>query len=264
MKINIGPAGIPLGCKGGILDAIKYVKKIGLNAIEIEFVRGVRMNNELAKKVGELAKSLDIKLSIHAPYFINLCNEEKVKASEKRILDSCERAYHMGANIVVFHPGYYGKKSSEECFDMVLSSCKEMAKKYPGVFLGLETTGKKSQFGTLEEIMKIHSKVKECLPVIDFAHIYARNNGNINYEEIFSKTKDLKFLHTHFSGIEFTEKGERKHLPISKSKPDYKEIAKNILKQKIKEITLISESPLLEKDALMMKNYIESIGFKFK
>lgn len=265
MKILLGPAGIPIDCKGGVLEAIKYVKKIGLQAMEVEFVRGVKMSNELAKKVGELAKNLEIKLSVHAPYFINLCNPEKAKDSMKRILDSCERAQHMHANVVVFHAGYYGNYSKEKCMEMVLSACEDMSKRCGDVLLGLETTGKQSQFGTLEEIIKICNKVKSCIPVIDFAHIYARNNGLLDYDKIFSQIKIFKSLHTHFSGIEFTSKGERKHLPIEKSKLNHKEIAKSILSQKwIKEIVMISESPLLEKDALTMKKYFEELGYVFE
>ncbi|MBU5678684.1 MAG: TIM barrel protein [Candidatus Aenigmarchaeota archaeon] len=265
MKIKLGPAGIPLGCKGGILEAIKYVKKIGLQAIEVEFVRGVKMSNELAEKVGKIAKENEVAISVHAPYFINLCNPEKIKDSIKRILDSCERAQRMHANVVVFHPGYYGKYSKEECYEIVLDACDEMSKKCNDVLLGLETTGKHSQFGTLEEIMKICNKVNSCVPVIDFAHIYARNNGKIDYENIFSVVKKFKYLHTHFSGIEFSKKGERKHLPIKKSKPNPKELARAILSQKwVEEIVMISESPLLEKDAILMKNYFEELNYKFE
>lgn len=265
MKIMLGPAGIPLECKGGVIEAIKYVKKIGLQAMEVEFVQGVRMSNELATKVGNVAKENEIVLSVHAPYFINLCNPEKLKDSMKRILDSCERAKRMGAKVVVFHAGYYGKNSKEECFKMVLDACSEMSKRCNEVLLGLETTGKHSQFGTLEEIIKICEEVESCVPVIDFAHIYARNNGNIDYEKLFSMIKKFKFLHTHFSGIEYTKKGERKHLPIQKSKPNHKELARAILSQKwIKEIVMISESPLLEKDALVMKRYFEELGYNFE
>lgn len=264
MKIMIGTAGIPLGCKGGILEAIKYIKKIGLQAMEVEFVRGVKMSNELAEKVGKIAKENEITLSIHAPYFINLCNPEKLEVSMKRILDSCERAKRMGAKVVVFHAGYYGNHSKEECFKIISDACKEMSRGCDKVLLGLETTGKHSQFGTLEEIIKICKEVESCVPVIDFAHIYARNNGSIEYDKIFSELKRFKFLHTHFSGIDFTIKGERKHLPIKVAKPNHKELAKAILSQKwIEDIVMISESPLLEKDAFIMKKYFEELNYIF-
>lgn len=269
MKIFLGPAGVPTRCKGGTVNGIKCVHDIGLNAMEVEFVHGVKMGNSLAKDVGLVAQKLGVRLSVHAPYFINLCNPEKVKDSMKRILDSCERAYQMSADVVVFHPGYYGKLSEDKCFNAVLDACKEMTRELnkrgiKNVHLGLETTGKKSQFGTLEEIVEICKKVKQCVPVIDFAHIYARNSGKIDYNEIFDKLKVLKpkHIHSHFSGIEYSEKGERRHLPITRAKPDFKELAKVIFLRKIS-ITIISESPVLEQDSLLMKKEFEKLGYNF-
>lgn len=261
----LGPAGIPLGSSGGVIEGIKYVNKIGLQAMEIEFVRSIYMSNELAKRVGEVAGKEKIALSIHAPYYINLCNPEKLEASKKRIIDSCERAFHLGARIVVFHPGYYSSLSKQEAFECVLNACKEISEEIDKeVFLGLETTGKSSQFGTLEEIIKICKKIRQCRPVIDFAHVYARNNGKIDYNKIFDEISNFDFIHAHFSGIEFNEKGEKRHLQISGSKPDFKELARVILKRRIKEITIISESPLLEKDAIIMKKCFEGLGYNFK
>ncbi len=103
------------------LVGLKRVAELGLSSMEIEFVRGVAMKNDLADEVGDLAKELGIELSVHCPYFINLCSaeEEKIKASQKRILDSVERCHHMGARVAVFHPGYYGSLSPEAAYDMV-------------------------------------------------------------------------------------------------------------------------------------------------
>lgn len=267
MKIRIGPAGLPT-TSSNILDGIETVSKLGLSAIEVEFVRGVHMGSELAKQVGKLAEKLDIRISVHAPYYINLCNPEKVVDSEKRILLSCERANEMNASVVVFHPGFYGKLGPGEAYEMVIKSCKMMAehikKSKQNVKLGLETTGKKSQFGNLEEIIKICKSVEMCVPVVDFSHIYARNGGKINYQEIFSSLVELNLeeIHCHFSGIEFTDSGERRHLPIGEGGPDFKGLAKEIMNNKISS-TLICESPLLEKDALVMKKIFEKQGFVF-
>jgi len=267
--IYLGPAGVPVSCeRRDTISGLRKVHELGLNAMEVEFVQGVRMSNNIAKKVGEEAEKLNIKLSVHAPYFINLCNPEKVEASIKRILDSCERASYMKAKVVVFHPGYYGNLSKEDAFDMVKENIERIVEIIEDnnweVFLGLETTGKHSQFGTLDEIMKIVKKEKRCVPVIDFAHIYARNLGKIDYGKIFDELSKLKidFIHSHFSGIEFTEKGEKRHLPIDTGKPDFKELAKEILKRKIN-IAIISESPILEQDSLKMKEIFESLGYSF-
>lgn len=269
--IWLGPAGIPTVSKErSTLAGLKTVSGLRLNAMEIEFVRRVGMNNEAAKEVGELAEKLNIRLSIHCPYFVNLCSQEKEKleASKKRILDSVERAYHMGANIVVFHPGYYQKLTTEQAFEAVKMACKDLiglmeSNGIKNVRLGLETTGKKGQFGTLDEILEINKKLEQCEPVVDFAHIFARNNGRIDYKEILEKVRKLKHLHTHFSGVAFTENGERHHMMINSNRPPFEPLAQEILRRKL-DITLICESPVLEQDALIMKKTFEGLGYRFE
>ena len=265
----LGPGGLPTITKGDTIQALWDLKKLNLNAMEIEFVRGVYLKKETAIEIGKLAKKLGIKLSIHAPYFINLCNPEKIKKSQERILKSCEIGHYLGAKYIVFHPGYYGKLSPEKAYYLVKRSCEELAriieKNKWNVVLGLETTGKKSQFGTLEENLQISKEVRRCAPVIDFAHIYARNNGKINFGEILDKVKNFKELHTHFSGIEFSEKGEKKHLEILSKKPNFEELAKELIKRgfdKKRDIIIISESPILEQDSLKMKKILEKYSRK--
>ncbi len=248
--IRIGTAGLPRGVKNS-LEAVKWLHDNGLNAMEVEFVHGVNMSMETAKKLSDLASHLDIKLSVHAPYYINLCNPEKREASMKRIIDSAKRAKMFGG-ITVFHPGFYGKFSKEECANFVAEACKEMS----DYLLGPETTGKLSQFGTLDELLEISRKVENCVPVIDFAHIFARNQGKIDYEEILDKMKKFGHIHAHFSGINFGPKGEINHEPIGR--PDFVPLAK-LLKKKRIDITIICESPLLEEDALKMKRILDSL-----
>ena len=278
MKIWLGPAGIPIASKGkSTLEGIKCVSDLKLNGFEVEFVRGVKMSSDMAKKVGELSKKLKVRLSIHAPYYINLCSKEteKVKASKQRIIRSVERAHDMHADIVVFHPAYYGKLLEREAYQRVKEACEDINdtlndKGITDVKLGLETTGKVSQFGTLDEIVQICEELKYCSPVIDWAHIFARQAGRINFSNIFNKVSVLKpkHLHTHVSCIEFSPVGmkgignERYHLPLNTKKPDFKPLVKEILKRKI-DITLISESPILEQDALVMKKMFEENGYKF-
>lgn len=268
MNLFLGPAGIPIGATGSVIDGIVYVRKIGLNAMEVEFVHGVNMGNETAKKAGIAAKESNVRLSVHAPYYINLCNPEKKKDSEKRILDSCERAFHLNASTVVFHAGFYGKLSRKTAFDMVVESCMRMEDylktRGSNVLLGIETTGKKSQFGELSEIVDVCRIAKGCVPVIDFSHIYARNGGFLDVDELFGLVRKINpsHVHCHFSGIEFTPAGERRHLPIAEGGPDFQGIADGILKSRI-DTTVICESPLLEKDALAMKKIFEGKGYEF-
>jgi len=253
------------------------VAELGLNAMEVEFVRGVTMGAEMAREVGKLARELKVRLSVHCPYFINLCSteKEKVEASKRRILDSAERAQEMGAEIVVFHPGYYGKLTPEEAYEAVRNADEDMIERMRTeginrVYLGHETTGKVSAFGTLDEIIQLCEEFSKCRPVVDFAHIYARQAGKIDYREIFEKLKTLKLnnLHTHFTSMEWTraKKGgggnERRHLPLKFDKPSFLPLAQEILKRKLN-ITIISESPVLELDSIEMKKIFQSLGYTF-
>ena len=255
--IRLGPAGSPVK---STLDGLGYIKKIGLNAMEVEFTYGVRMRNELAKKIGELAEKLDISLSVHAPYYINLASSDKQKleASKKRILDSCERAHYLKASHVVFHAGFYGRLSDKECYKIIKKEIIEMQdiikenKWKTG--LAPETTGKKSQFGSLTELLKLRDEIK-CSICVDFAHLHARN-GSVNYAFIFDQLAKLKHIHSHFSGIEFSDKGERRHLIMEKA--DFLPLAREILKRKT-DITIISESPVTWQDSLKMREIIQEL-----
>jgi len=250
MAILVGSAGIGSPAKKG-LDKIA---KAGLKAAEVEFTHSVYMDNKMAKDVGKYAKKLNIRLSVHAPYYINLASDKKsvITASKKRILQSAERAHLLNAKYVVFHPGYYGRRDKDEVFDMVEYAVKEMQEvledKDFNVRLAPEVTGKVSQFGDLDELYELHKKIK-CAVCVDFAHLKAKHKGKINYKQIFDVMKKFKFspLHAHFSGIEWTDKGEKKHL-LTDIK-DTKEIIKWCRKYKFN-ITLINESPDPLGDAL--------------
>jgi len=263
--IFLGPAGIPASAKGSTIDGIRRVAELGLNAIEVEFVYGVNMKTETAKEVGAVARGAAVRLSVHAPYYVNLCSGERAKlaASKKRIMESVERAEDMRADIVVFHPGFYGKLEKAEAFDRVAAACTELADNAPkDVKLGIETTGKSGAFGTLDEIVDVCKNVHGCVPVVDFAHIYARQAGKIDYEKVLDALNPLKLahVHSHFSNIEYTAKGERNHLVLD-GHPAFRPLAQDILKRKLG-ITIICESPVLELDALRMKRVFEKLGDK--
>jgi deoxyribonuclease-4 len=270
MRILVGTAGIPGSSEEhSTPGGIRRVKELGLHSMEVEFVRGVRMTPELAKEAGKVASELGIKLSVHAPYYINLCNPEKVSDSQKRIIDSCHRGHLMGSEVIVFHPGYYGKLEMDAAFDMVERACREMSDVIEenewNVKLGLETTGKVSQFGTVDEILSVCKGNKYCTPVIDWAHLFAKYQGAVDFKSILSKVVSAGYdtIHTHCSNIEFTEKGERRHLTMNHKQPDFEEIAKIILRSDVKEINIISESPDIEGDALFMKDVLEKSGHSF-
>lgn len=264
-KINLGPAG---NCAPDTFKSLEKLKQIGLQSQEIEFTFGVQMKNDTAKKVGELRKKLGIELSIHAPYYINLGTEDKgkLKKSFDWIFLSCERGHHLGAKNIVFHPGFYGKNDPDTTFSIIAKNIKflqkEIEKKKWHVVLAPETTGKLSAFGNLDEIIKL-AKESHCGFCVDFAHLFARKQGRIDFASVLDKLKSFKHIHSHFSSIAFTAKGEKNHLNISENKPSFTELAKEILKRKNIDITIIAESPRTWMDSLDMKKILERLGYKF-
>jgi len=255
-KILIGPAGIG----SPAIFGLKQIHSLKLNAAEIEFVRGIYLDIKKAKEIYEENKQLGISLSIHAPYYINLASEDKAKitASKKRIFDSCKIGHHLDAKYIVFHPAYYGKRSKEEVYELVKEAVIEIQDALSGggfdnVHLCPETTGKQSQFGDLNELLKLVKETK-CGLCVDFAHIYARNQGKIDYGLVCKSIKDVKYLTSHFSGINFGPKGERNHIRTEPAKA--KELLEYLNKYNI-DIRIINESPQCIEDAVMMKKILE-------
>ena len=251
--IRIGPA----GSDGlGNLKGVQKVAEVGLDCMEVEFTYGVRMDLKTAKAVGALAKEKGIILSVHAPYYINLASDEKDKfdASITRILDSCERAHAMGARIVVFHAGFYQKRTAGQTYELIKKAISGMQKNISRqgwqVKLCPEITGKPSQFGSLEELMRLKQQTG-CGITVDFSHLYARQQGEIDYAKILKKLP--KKFHAHFSGIEYGDKGERKH--VRTTKKFFEPLAGALIMHQV-DITIINESPKPYEDALMMKKLI--------
>lgn len=274
-KIRIGTSGIPISTEGNsTIDGVKRIAELNLNALEVSFTHGIHMSLETAKEIGKVASNLDIELSIHVPYFINLASEDKkiIEASKKRILDSLERGVAMNATVVAAHAGYYGKDKLRAT-QMVFEACKEINDKIEGngwnIDFGLETMGKQKSWGTLDEIINVCKKLKHLTPYLDAAHLYALQGGQVDYKNVFDKLEVLKLkkYNSHFSGIKYSLVGigrgnERQHVPMKEAGPDFENYAKEILKRNI-DITIISESPILEMDSLLMKNIFENLGHKF-
>lgn len=263
--IRLGPAG--LGGANKAVENLQYFARLGLKACEIAFTYGIYLKKLDAIRIGKVAKKLNIKLSIHCPYWINLASKEKIKIkqSKKRILDSCEHGHYLRAEYIVFHPGYYGKRTKEEIYEIIKEQILEMQKTIKKnkwkVKLAPETTGKINVFGSIEEILQL-VKDTNCSFCIDFAHVFSRNIGHIDYSKLLDKFKGFKYFHCHFSNIEYGSKGERWHLNMN-SHPPFKPLAKEILKRKLN-ITIISESPDTYLDSLKQKKIFEKIGYKFK
>ncbi|TRM88363.1 endonuclease IV, partial [Sulfolobus sp. E3] len=239
-----------------------------------EFVQGVRMSKETAQEAGEIAKELGVRLSVHAPYFINLCSEEeeKVKASKQRLLETADRAELLGADAIAIHIAFYGKMGPEECYQRVKAELGEVVDNarstgIKNVKFGVETMAKETAFGTLDEVISISKEIKGVIPYIDWAHTFARQGGKINYGEIIDKlVKELGLTHinSHFESLEI-RKGKYidEHRSIDYNTPPFEPLAKELIKRDVS-ITLICESPELERDALKMKEVLLRVGYKFE
>lgn len=270
-RLLFGTAGTPLSAKGNdSISGIKRVHELKLGCMELEFVRGVKMGEMTARKVNGAAKELDIKLSVHAPYYINLNGEgETLVKSRERILNSARIGYICGAKSVVIHAGFVHKEARKAAYGKIKTQLievkEELSSEGIDITLRIETMGRYSQFGTLEEVLKI-TEVGGVLPCIDFSHLHALTGKLNSYEEfasVLQKVEEklgkegLENMHVHVSGIEYSEKGEKRHLVFEKSDFNYRELAKVFSDFDVKGMA-ISESPNLEEDALILKKEYDS------
>jgi len=274
-RLRFGTAGIPISTpKPSTLTGIEQVKKLGLDAMELEFVRRVNLKPETARKIKYVAQKNDVLLTAHAPYYINLNATEKAKreASKNRIIQSAERLHEAGGWSVVFHAGYYLKQEPSKVYDTIKSEIRDIVTtlqdKGVNVWIRPELTGKPTQFGSLNELIQMSQEVEQVLPAIDFAHCHARNKGKYNsteeWREMLSLLEEglgrdaLDNMHIHISGIEYSDKGERNHLNLQESDMKWEDLLRVLKEFKVKGV-VISESPNIEGDALLMKKKYEEI-----
>lgn len=312
--LHFATAGVPITSKKrDTLTGIARIKELGLDSMEMEFVQGVKMSEESAKEVKKASEENGVDLTIHGPYYINLATKEpdKLRASYRHILSSAHIGSLAGAKSITFHPAFIQTNTRSEVSDRVkkamidiLKECKE--KEYD-IRISPELTGKESQFGRLEELVTLCKEVPDLHFCYDFAHNYARSVGKNNTEKELDHSlkyirnelgqEFLNNMHLHISNIEYSEKGERHHLPFLKDVSDYvkigviertgnKEFLENYLKEfykgdkkiwndrfdykmilrKLKEYGvsgyLVCESPIMEFDAILIQNYLNTIDFK--
>jgi len=272
--IRIGQAGIPLSCKGRTnKDGLVYTKEIlDLNSMEVQFVRGLYvMEDEEAQFMKNYSQENDVELHVHAPYYINLADDEEVEFSFEKILFSAKLADKMGAKTVIVHPGYYGDKSERKTLKKIVKNTKKLSnifrKEKIKTKIGLETMGKQKVFGDLDEIIEVCSSVKGVVPIVDLGHVHARCNGCLkkqeDFKEIFEKLKTLNLEHyiMHVTGVLYENGNEQYHLPIKKGDMPLAPLIEVILDNNYN-VTLISESPLLEHDAVYMRLQVEKAIMK--
>jgi len=268
-KLLFGTAGVPRSTKGkNSISGIERVRELGLDCMELEFVQGVRMSEKGAKNVHEAGNKENVFLSVHAPYYVNLnsLEEKKLKASLERIYQAARIGSLCGAESIVLHAAFYQKSSNQEAYDMVSKALQKITQQLLdegiSVVLRPETMGKRTQFGTLEEVLSLSSEIEGIMPCIDFSHMHAREGRQNSYSEfiaILAKVEEslgkegLLNMHMHISGIEYNRNGEKKHLTLKESDFNYPELLVAIKEFKITGMA-ICESPNLEEDGLLLRN----------
>jgi deoxyribonuclease IV len=270
-RLLFGVSGLPLGSGDknvNYTSGIHFLKSIGLDAMELLFVRNVNVTDKNKDMILKAKLENDFYLSAHGSYYINLNADEleKQEQSTIRIMKAVEGLLKVNGRSLIFHPGFYLKDSKAETYGTIKENLLRLP--YNGVDYRLETTGKGTQFGTIEELVSLCSEVGSCKLCIDFSHIHARGNGCLKGYDDFAKILQyvlnklgrpaLDDLHIHISGINYGEKGEKNHLPLQESDFNYTACLKALKDFDVKGC-VISEGPLVEKDGLLLKNTYEKL-----
>ena len=271
LSFQFGTVGSPLATPkkpGGSIGAIEFSQSIGLNTLELGWVQSVRVTEATCAAIKAKATEQKVSLSVHAPYFINLnALDEEWPKSRKRLMDAAIYGNLAGATDIIFHPGSYFGNDPKEVLKLAiprLQGCvEELRKAGNPVTLRPETMGKSAMLGSLEDTLAMSKAIEGVKPCIDFAHLHARpGDGSMNtydewatllkkYQKALGK-KSLKRLHIHLSGIEYGPKGEKNHLALAKC-----DLKLEALYQALCDFgcagRILCESPVMEKDALVMK-----------
>lgn len=277
--ISFGPGGnsISWGNRKFPADLPQYLKDFGLNGYEVECGRGVRIS-EASKNLPKIAEENGLYITLHAPYFISLSSveEEKRDNSVKYILDSAIAAKQVGAQKVVVHSGSCSKMSRAEACYLAKQTLKKAQKALDDnglsdIIICPETMGKINQLGTLEEVLELCKVDERFLPTVDFGHLNARTLGEIKSREDYARMLDLienelghdrlSGMHIHFSKIEYTKGGEKKHLTFADETygPDYRPLMEEIHRRQLEPSIICESDGTQAEDAAEMKKYYESL-----
>jgi len=267
-ELLFGTAGVPHSARPRTtIDGIKRIAELGLGGMEIEFVKGVKMGEAGARLVAETALKEGVKLSAHAPYYINLNarEPEKIRASQDRLLQTARIGGLCGAESIVFHTAFYLGDPPEKVYQNVKKRLEEvlgqLKRELNPVCIRPEIMGKPSAFGTIDEVLKLCTELEGLAPCIDFAHWHARDGKSNSYPEFIAILRQveerlgksaLDNIHVHVSGIRYGWKGEISHLELKDSDFQYTELIKALRDYHVGGL-IICESPNLEEDALLLK-----------
>ena len=272
-KLNFITAGMPLRTgKGSYTKAFDILKEMNLDGMELEFVHGVRMSDTNRDFVKNMSK--DFVITAHGPFYINLNSqeEEKIDASLQRIIDTASVASEAGAFSITYHAAFYMGKDKETVYNQVKTQTKRIIEilenENINVWIRPETTGKATQWGDMDEIIRLSKDFEQVIPCVDFSHLHARSAGEYNTYDEFSKILEkmgteigqyaLENFHGHLAGIEYTAKGEKQHLNLENSDMNYKDLLKAMKEFGVKG-ALVCESPNIEDDCKLIKDYYYSL-----
>ena len=275
--IKFGPSGnsaaFAAAGKAKSEESAVWVKEMGLSCFEYSFGRGVSLSNERALSIGAAFKDAGVEISVHAPYYINFANpdQEMVEKSYTYVLQSAEKVKLMGGKRVVFHPASQGKMKREQAVDLTYERLQTLRNKiYENGFDDLifcpETMGKIGQIGTVEEITRFCSIDKIYVPAVDFGHINARECGSLKTEQDYLDRlqymvdnlgyEKMKNFHIHFSKIEYSAKGEVRHLTFEDNHygPEFEPLASALKKLALEPYVICESAGTQDIDALKMQN----------
>ena len=265
-ELLFGTAGAPHSARTTV-SGIERIAELGLGCMEIEFVYGVKMGESTARQVAAVAAKEGVKLSAHAPYYMNFNahQPEKIRASQDRLLQTARIAALCGAQSVVLHTAFYLGDPLEKAYSTVKKYLAETLNRLKGennrIWIRPEVTGKGSQFGTIEEILDLCIELEGLAPCIDFSHWHARHGAFNSYPEFVSVLLQIEErlgraaldnMHIHLSGIKYGAKGEIKHLNLEESDLQYTELLRALRDYEVKGL-LICESPNREGDARLLQ-----------
>ena len=274
--IKFGPSGNSLAFsaagKSKSEESATWVKQMGLDCFEYSFGRGVNLTDERALSIGSAFKAAGVEISVHAPYYINLANpdEEMAEKSYNYILQSAQKVKIMQGKRVVFHPASQGKMSREQAVELTkkrLHTLKERVydSGLDDIMFCPETMGKLGQIGTIEEITEFCKIDKIFVPAVDFGHVNAREWGSLKTENDYTQRlqymidnlgfEKMKNFHVHFSKIEYSAKGEVRHLTFEDEHygPNFEPLAFALKKLGLEPYIVCESAGTQDIDALKMQ-----------
>lgn len=253
------------------VEAPDFVQSLGLGAYEFEAGNGITAGEATLRKIGEAARAAGVEMSLHAPYYISLSgtDPEKRLKSVEYIQKSLAAAELLGADLIVIHCGSAGKISREEAMRLSADTLQKTLEAVGDtkIKLGIETMGKRNQLGTLEEVLTLCRMDPRFAPVVDFGHLNARECGGLfpdadAYRRVFDAVANAlgedtaKYMHCHFSKIEFTGAGEKRHLTFADTVygPEFEPLAEALAKDGLCPRIISESAGTQSEDALAMQN----------